>query len=189
MYRPALAVLAYTGLRASEALGLIWDDIDLKEGVIHVQAQLERPRSGKPALRRKLKTPAANRLIPIPTRLHQILRQHKQDRFAHGYAGGGYYVLGTATGSPIRHDNLRARGLQAALTKAGLTDQGKKPVTLHTLRHGYGSLPIRAGDDIANVSRRLGHANPSITLSTYTHETNEQQTLAETRQLLDAIIG
>jgi hypothetical protein len=44
----------------------------------------------------------------------------------------------------------------------------------------------RAGDDVANVSRRLRHANPSNTLSIYTHEVNETRTLAETKERLDA---
>jgi hypothetical protein len=48
---------------------------------------------------------------------------------------------------------------------------------------------IRAGDDVANVSRRLGHANPSITLSIYTNEINETKTLDETRDRLDTLFG
>jgi integrase len=182
-YRPALAILAYTGLRASEALGLTWEDIDLKDGVIHVRAQLERARGDRRAERRKLKTAAARRLVPIPGRLREILLRHKEDRFALGLAAADDYVNGTATGAPIRYDNLRTRGLQAAAKKASLIGDGKKPLRLHDLRHGYGSMLIRAGDDIGNVSRRLGHASPSITLSIYAHEINEAATLQETRQL------
>lgn len=48
---------------------------------------------------------------------------------------------------------------------------------------------VRAGDDVANVSRRLDHANPGITLSIYTHEVNETRTLQETRERLDTIFG
>ncbi len=188
-YRPTLAVLAYTGLRVSEALGLTWEDIDVGERVIRVRAQLERSGGGRPAARRKLKTPAANRVVPIPARLHELLERHKQERFKLGFAGDSDYVLGTATGAPIRYDNLRTRGLLAAVKKAGLDAEAKKPITLHGLRHGYGSMLIRAGDDVANVSRRLGHANPSITLSIYTHEINETRTLAETRERLDVLFG
>ncbi len=106
-YQPALAVIAYTGLRASEALGLIWEDVDLDERVIHVRAQLERARGARLATRRKLKTIAANRVVPIPSRLHEILTRHKQDRFELGHAGDSDYVLGTATGAAMRYDNLR----------------------------------------------------------------------------------
>jgi integrase len=46
---------------------------------------------------------------------------------------------------------------------------------------------IRAGDDVGNVSRRLGHTNPSATLGIYTHEVDETRTLTETRERLDDI--
>jgi len=128
-------------------------------------------------------------LFPIPARLQTILEAHKQDRLALGYAADSDYVLGTATGAPMRYDNLRARGLNLAAAKAGVSGEGKKPITLHALRHGYGSMLVRAGHDVANVSRRLGHANPSITLGIYTHEVNEARTLQETRERLDTIFG
>ena len=116
-----------------------------------------------------------------------MLTEHKQQRFELGHAGDSDYVVGTATGAAMRYDNLRARGILLAAKKAGLNGEGKKPVTLHALRHGYGSMLVRAGDDVANVSRRLGHANASITLGIYTHEINGTRTLAETRERLDTI--
>src|SRR5262249_23652279 len=106
-YRPALALIAYTGLRASEALGLTWEDVDLQEQVIQVRAQLERADGNRKAVRRKLKTPAANRLVPIPARLHEILTKHREQRSAVGFAEDSDYLLGTATGAPMRYDNLR----------------------------------------------------------------------------------
>jgi integrase len=39
----------------------------------------------------------------------------------------------------------------------------------HSLRHTYASVSLHRGEDLAYVSRQLGHANPSITLSIYTH--------------------
>ncbi len=42
-------------------------------------------------------------------------------------------------------------------------------VTFHALRHSHASALIAAGLDVVSVSRRLGHANPTITLSVYAH--------------------
>jgi integrase len=39
----------------------------------------------------------------------------------------------------------------------------------HSLRHTWASQMIAAGEDIGSVSRHLGHANPGVTLSIYTH--------------------
>ena len=41
--------------------------------------------------------------------------------------------------------------------------------SLHSLRHSYASLLIANGLNVVFVSRQLGHANPTITLSTYAH--------------------
>lgn len=42
-------------------------------------------------------------------------------------------------------------------------------ISLHALRHTHASSLIAAGVDILTISRRLGHANPKITLSVYGH--------------------
>jgi integrase len=45
-YRTLIATALYTGMRHSELLGLIWHEVDLRGGVVHVRAQLSRARSG-----------------------------------------------------------------------------------------------------------------------------------------------
>ena len=42
-------------------------------------------------------------------------------------------------------------------------------VTFHGLRHTHASQLIAAGVDIVTVSKRLGHAKPSVTLAIYAH--------------------
>jgi integrase len=42
-------------------------------------------------------------------------------------------------------------------------------VRFHALRHTHASALIAAGIDVVQVSRRLGHANPIVTLNTYAH--------------------
>lgn len=50
-YRALIATAVFTGMRHSELLGLIWDDIDVTGGSIHVRAQLSRAHRGRPAKR------------------------------------------------------------------------------------------------------------------------------------------
>lgn len=42
-------------------------------------------------------------------------------------------------------------------------------VGFHALRHTHASLLVAAGVDIVEISKRLGHADPSITLKVYAH--------------------
>jgi integrase len=58
-------------------------------------------------------------------------------------------------------------GFRQAVKRAGLQAPGK--LTLHSLRHTFASLLIARRLDVVFVSRQLGHANPSITLTVYAH--------------------
>jgi integrase len=42
-------------------------------------------------------------------------------------------------------------------------------ITFHALRHTHASQLIASGVDIVTIAKRLGHAKPSVTLSTYAH--------------------
>jgi integrase len=76
----------------------------------------------------------------------------------------------TATGTPLNYRNVAQRGLTAAADRAGLNREGEPNLTLHDLRHTYGSHLVRGGADVVTVSRQMGHARPSITLDVYSHE-------------------
>jgi integrase len=66
-------------------------------------------------------------------------------------------------GGPIQPDNL-SKAWQRT-TKA----RGMPRVHFHALRHTHASMLIAARVDIVQISRRLGHASPSITLGVYAH--------------------
>ena len=70
----------------------------------------------------------------------------------------------------MNYRNVPQRGLTAAADKAGLNRDGEPNLTLHDLRHSYGSHLVRGGANVVTVSRQMGHARPSITLDVYSHE-------------------
>jgi integrase len=165
--RLMVATVLYTGLRISEMLGLLWDDIDFPTGVIHVRAQLSRAHRGAPAQRVAPKTPASVRDVPLVAQLARLLSTHRQrSRFAQG----ADWVFATARGTPYGHRNVSRRALGRAAQLAGLNDDGWPPLRFHDLRHTFAShLIVDLGLDVAQVSRMLGHARITITLDIYTH--------------------
>ena len=72
--RLMVATVLYTGLRISELLGLVWDDVDFAAGVIHVRAQLSRAHRGAPARRVAPKTTASVRDVPLVAQLRNCSR-------------------------------------------------------------------------------------------------------------------
>ncbi|MET3901708.1 tyrosine-type recombinase/integrase [Paenarthrobacter sp. 4246] len=69
--------------------------------------------------------------------------------------------------------------------------EGIGTFTLHDLRHFYASGLIADGCDVVTVQRALGHAQPSITLNTYSHlwPTAEDKTRTAGSRLIAAVLG
>jgi integrase len=65
-------------------------------------------------------------------------------------------------------------------------------VTLHALRHTHVSQLIAAGLDVVTVSRRIGHSNPTVTLTVYAHlfgNTDEKAAAAVETALAGVLAG
>ena len=166
-YRPLLATAIYSGMRLSELLGLVWAEVELQEGLIQVRYQLSRAREDKRARRVRLKTAAAVREIPLLPQLGALLKQHK---LASLHCRDSDYVFATALGTPLSARNVERRGLGRAADRAGLNPEERPRLRVHDLRHTFAShLIVDLRLDVAQVSRILGHARPSITLDSYTH--------------------
>jgi integrase len=132
-----------------------------------VRYQLSRAREDKAARRVRLKTAAAVREIPLLPQLGALLKQHK---LASPHSRDSDYVFSTALGTPLSARNVERRGLGRASDRAGLNPEGLPRLRVHDLRHTFAShLIVDLRLDVAQVSRILGHARPSITLDVYTH--------------------
>ncbi len=66
-----LAILYYLGVRRGEALGLRWGDFDFAADQVHIQRDIDF--TGSTAAEGDLKTDAADRFIPVPAELKQML--------------------------------------------------------------------------------------------------------------------
>ena len=64
-----------------------------------------------------------------------------------------------------RKEFLAMGGASFALAMVAL----KIDCTLHGLRHFHVSRLIASGLDVLTISRRIGHASPTITLNVYGH--------------------
>ena len=183
--RLLFTVYAETGLRRQEMLGLVWDDIDLEAGVIHVRYQLTIAKAGKPARRVALKTGAGDREIPLSSEMVDQLKAHRQEALKFGRHGGSSFVFSTASGLPLHARNV-SRAFRLAGDAAGLNREGVEPVSLHDLRHTACSRLIASGLSVVQVQRLAGHANAAITLRLYSHEFARNENREDVRQKMGA---
>jgi integrase len=108
------------------------------------------------------------RTITLPASLVAELQEHRrvqqEQRLALGVGKlpSDALVFATWDGN-ARSPNALTKQWTVAMAAAGLK------VTLHALRHTHVSSLIAAGVDILTISRRLGHASPTITLGVYGH--------------------
>jgi integrase len=174
----------YSGLRISELLGLIWEDIDFAAGLIRVRAQLSRAHQGEPARRVAPKTPASVREVPLVEQLSHQLAAHKQ---ASPFATPGDWIFATSHGTPYGHRNVARCVLTRAEDAAQLNGDGWPPLRFHDLRHTFTShLIVDLGLDVAQVSRILGHARITIALDVYTHLFDDARHTCEIRRRMAA---
>jgi integrase len=177
-YRTLVATALYTGMRLSELLGMVWDDIDFGRACIHVRAQLSMAHTGSPARRVAPKTEAAHRQIPLTPQLAGLLRER---RLAAACSAGGAWVFSTRKGTPFSQRNIQRSALHLAADAAGLRVNGAR-LRFHDLRHTFAShLIIDLGLDVVQVSRLMGHASPSTTLNIYAHMFDEARHAADIR--------
>ena len=174
----------YSGLRISELLGLIWEDVDFAAGLIRVRAQLSRAHRDEPARRVAPKTPASVREVPLVEQLACQLAGHKQ---ASHFATPDDWVFATSRGTPYGQRNVARRVLTRAADAAQLNGDGWPPLRFHDLRHTFAShLVVDLGLDVAQVSRILGHARITITLDVYTHLFDDARHTGEIRRRMAA---
>jgi site-specific recombinase XerD len=136
------------GLRASEACGLEWADIDWSEGTITV-------RHGKGGNQRKLpvKGWALDALAEYRDNLPERFRQGRQYH---------PYVF-------VSQMNRRmSRGRLGTLMNELAAAAGNGHTYPHALRHGVATTMLNAGVDIRFIQAFLGHKNLSTT-QRYTH--------------------
>jgi len=166
-YYVFFSALLYTGLRRGELLALKWKNVDLDMATLYVVETAYKLNDGTYVIKEP-KTPHSRRGVSLPPSLALLLRQHRSDQeVMFGQSDKDLtdadFVFTRPDGSPL-NPNAITLAHAKILEKAGLPH-----VRVHDLRHTHATLMLKAGVHPKVVSERLGHANISITLDTYTH--------------------
>lgn len=151
-------VAAGTGMRPGELRGLTVDRV--MPGAVRVDRQLAAGTSASRVVFGPLKTSASPRVVSLAPSTEKALLEHLE-LFAPGPSG---LVFTSYRGGPLRRSQL-TYAWQVGAGGLGLPRRSG----WHDLRHHHASLLIGAGRSPRAVADRLGHADPSETLRTYSH--------------------
>jgi integrase len=179
-WRPLLITAVFTGMRASELRGLVWDDVDFARKVVRV-----RQRADQWGVMGSPKSAAGHREIPMAPTVETTLRSWrlacprlKEEAEAPGRL---WLVFPSGSGKPESHANIMNRGFAPIQVAAGVArphgvkrDEEGRPVKvakygLHALRHFFASWAIEQGFSPKRVQALLGHSSIQMTFDVYGH--------------------
>jgi integrase len=181
MLRVVVLLALLAGLRRNEIFALSWEDVDAPNNVIHVRQNLfwrhgkyqgERKPDEPAWILHKPKTKASIRAVDLsPTLKRELQAYYLKSEHKQGL------IFQTSNGGPIDPHNFSERQFKSAIEagKAKALEQDQKntdvlnDVTLHTLRHTFGSMKLEHGENLVYVSKQLGHSKLSITADVYSH--------------------
>jgi integrase len=151
-------VLASTGMRTGEILGLQWADVQLVSNEIHVAAAITDGGPGVGVVRKATKR-SDWRDVPLTAAASTAL-QRQADRYEGSFQRlppSKAYVFGGSTNSmnPLRPDALSRRWAAA---------RGKSPMTLLDLRHYVATAMLDAGESYRTVADILGNSEATLRL-------------------------
>ena len=155
-------LLLSTGMRVSEALALNWTDIDFDNQVVSITKTLD----GKSNLEKTPKTKSSVRKIDIDTATILMLKQYR-NRQRQIFSKSNIKVNGiifTNGLKPYLHRSTLLVSLKKYFVRSELPDIG-----FHGFRHTHASLLLNAGVEYKELQHRLGHAQLSMTMDTYSH--------------------
>ncbi len=164
-FNTIIKTLLYTGMRAGECLGLMWEDIDFDNRKIHIHHTLASVGDKKYLTTPKTKT--SNRYQIINDTLYDLLKKHRTEQRKVQLAIGADYkhpemVFTSDTG------DYKDRSSLYGSFKNRLKGTEFKFMTLHMLRHSNATLLLNSGMDLKVISEHLGHANIKVTADVYT---------------------
>lgn len=168
-------LLAFSGMRKGELLGLQWKKINFQDNTIQIDQTLTRGQNNTLIIQ-PTKTSAGTRTISMDSTTMNILKEWRtQQRLDFLKLGmntnkpNQYVFTSYKDNSLIQHSNL-TNVINRIIKKRGL-----KRITVHQLRHSHCSLLFESGATIKEVQERLGHSSYEVTLNIYTHVTEQKK--------------
>lgn len=175
---PLWRLIAYTGMRRSEALALKWGDINTKRMTVSIRRAVDTDDWTKT---KPPKTGNA-RVIDVDEDTLKVLASYKVARagLAFELAKADAYIFGDDDGKLRSPDAMTSRWDRRMNWLTQQYDSMHR-VTIKGLRHTHATLLLELGEHPKVVQERLGHSTITTTMNIYSHVTPTMQRSAVTR--------
>ena len=166
-YKVAIILTIFTGVRLGELMGLEWDDINFRDGIVSIHRSSQYL-ADKGVFTKTPKTESSIRDVAIPDFVVSLLEDYKywydEQKYQYGelwYDSNRLFIQDN--GKPMHPDTV-SKWFVKFVQKIGLPY-----LNFHGIRHTNATLLISQNVDVAVVAARLGHAQISTTFNFYVH--------------------
>lgn len=151
----------FAGLRVGEICALRWEDISLKDRLIHVRHTMQRIQNLEPEGPRSHvvitapKSITSARTIPLPEDLAKMIENLPGEH-------RGFFLTGRE--DVYAEPRVMQYHFHRTLERCGVAD-----ANYHALRHTFATRCVELGFDVKCLSELLGHSTVSMTMDRYVH--------------------
>lgn len=176
-WRTMIYLMAFTGARKGEIVGLKWENVNLKDNTITIKETLNY--TTQKGIYTDTTKNGKERIIDVDESVITLLKSLKDEQIRairdkmkkQGKKGIAklpeYVFVQNDLSSPMFPDSP-TKFCKQMEKKYGINDFHP-----HKLRHSFASIAITNGADIVSVSEILGHSDVAVTLRVYSHSNEE----------------
>ena len=166
-YKTAIILTVFTGVRLGELMGLEWNDIDFRNGIVSINRSSQYL-ADTGVFTKVPKTESSIREVAIPDFVISLLEEYKlwydEQKSLYGELWiNSNRLFVQADGKPM-HPSTISKWFVKFIGQIGLP-----VINFHGLRHTNATLLIAQNIDVAVVAARLGHAQITTTFNFYVH--------------------
>lgn len=166
-YKTAIILTVFTGVRLGELMGLEWNDIDFRNGIVSINRSSQYL-ADTGVFTKVPKTESSIREVAIPDFVISLLEEYKlwyeEQKSLYGELWiDSNRLFVQADGKPM-HPSTISKWFVKFIGQIGLP-----VINFHGLRHTNATLLIAQNIDVAVVAARLGHAQITTTINFYVH--------------------
>lgn len=166
-YKVAIILTIFTGVRLGELMGLEWNDIDFRNGIVSINRSSQYL-ADKGVFTKTPKTESSIRDVAIPDFVVSLLEKYKywydEQKYQYGELWYDSNRLFVQTDGKPMHPSTISKWFEKFVAQIGLP-----VINFHGLRHTNATLLIAQNIDVSVVAARLGHAQITTTLNFYVH--------------------
>lgn len=163
------------GVTREEICALTWRDWDLAKETGELRIDYAIALGDKGYEKRKPKTNARVRKIPLTTAAREAVEARRSEAEAEWRAAGlgqlrsEDYIVGHPDGTWLVPSTLSTAWSTLSHANGWKGEKGLT-LTLHDLRHTFATRLVASGADVKSTPRIMGHSTPSTTLKVYVSE-------------------